>query len=509
MIWLRRILAIPLIIIFVVVFVLGLVLCHLSGTVGSAGFYNGQMRKAHVYTWLYDNLTPVVLDETEADAGGSSGSPFDTPEIRKEIVDVAEQTFPEEWLQGTFENATRQIFPYVEGDKNSLTITIDVESRIDPMARGIKSVVDNHTTEIYNYATDELIVPAVTESLGTSTTLPYGITLSDDNITFAVKQAMPQDWTITQFKNMVDAIAAYLKGDSATLDLTVDLTSVKSSAGTALSTLADTKLKTAFDSITTTCTEAQFLAQLNSLPQNTMPSCKPAGYNYSQFKSALETKMGMTFTQAVNQNVTNQIPGSYHFDDAQMREALGKDLAGALDSARKFIVDDHGQITDQTLRKSDNGSTSTGQDNFDKVRSAIHTVKMCIWALWLIAILLLVGIGFLCGRNWKSRLLWPLCVLFVTCLIFVIVIAVASSVVPDRVVPASERDATQVATLMADKGNEMAHNAINTFVGGLEVKLVLFIVFSGLAIAGVIAWMIVDRRRHQRLTQNDPQSPPA
>ena len=107
-------------------------------------------------------------------------------------------------------------------------------------------------------------------------------------------------------------------------------------------------------------------------------------------------------------------------------------------------------------------------------------------------------------------MLWPLCVLFVTCLILVIIVAVASSFVPDRVVPVPEgQDATRVATLIADKGNEIAHNAINTFVGGLEVKLVLFIVFSGLAIAGVIAWMIVDRRRRQRLTQNDPQSPPA
>ena len=37
MIWLRRILAIPLIFLFVLTFVLGLVLCHVSGTVGSAG----------------------------------------------------------------------------------------------------------------------------------------------------------------------------------------------------------------------------------------------------------------------------------------------------------------------------------------------------------------------------------------------------------------------------------------------------------------------------------------
>jgi hypothetical protein len=76
-------------------------------------------------------------------------------------------------------------------------------------------------------------------------------------------------------------------------------------------------------------------------------------------------------------------------------------------------------------------------------------------------------------------------------------------------VPSPEDDATEVGIMIADKGNDIANNAINTFVGGLELKLVLFIVFSGLAIAGVIAWMIVDRRRRQKLTQNEPQSPPA
>ena len=148
--------------------------------------------------------------------------------------------------------------------------------------------------------------------------------------------------------------------------------------------------------------------------------------------------------------------------------------------------------------------------NFNKVRHTIHTVRTWLWALWLIPILLLVAIGFLCGRNWKSRLLWPLGVLFVTSLILVMVVAVARTFVPDRIVDRPEgSDATQVGILMADKADEIVHNAINTLVWGLEVKLILFIVLSGLAIAGVIAWAIVDRRRRQRLTQYDPESPPA
>ena len=509
MIWLRRILAIPLIIIFVLIFILVLFLTHLSGTVGSAGFYNGQMSGAHVYEWVYDNLTPAVLDETGVES--PTDFPIDTPQLKEDIVVVAREAFPPDWLQGTFENATRQIVPYVMGDKDSFTITIAVQSRIDPMADGIKGVVDKHKEEIYDYVTDELIVPAMTEELGLGAALPYGITLTDEEISEFVADAMPQDWAIGQFKSIIDSLAAYLKGDVNNLNMNVNLTEVKSRAATALTTLADEKLEAAFNSLPS-CDLATFATELANLPPNTLPSCRPtgAGYDYNYFKQALEDHLDMTLAEAVDQNVIDLIPNSYRFDDAQLREALGEDMAKSLDDARKFIVVDQGRITDQDLRDSDNGSNDADTESFDNARHTIHTIKTWLWALWLVSILLLVAIGFLCGRNWKSRLLWPLSVLLVTCLILIIVVAVARTFVPDRIVDRPEgSDATQVGILMADKADEIAHNAINAIVWGLELKLILFIVLSGLAIVGVIAWAIVDRRRRQRLTQYDPTGPPA
>ncbi|MBN2098039.1 MAG: hypothetical protein JW753_00425 [Dehalococcoidia bacterium] len=506
MIWLRRVLAIPLIFLFVLTFVLGLVLCHLSGTVGSAGFYNGQMRKAHVYDWIHDSLLPAVLDEAGVES--PTDFPIDTPEMKEDILTVAETTFPPEWLEETFEGATKQIVPYVVGDRNSFAITIDVQSRIDPMADGIKDVVDGHATEIYDYVTSDLIVPAVTEQLALGTDLPYGIALTDEEITDVVAQAMPQDWAIAQFKSMIDSLAAYLKGDVDNMNLAIVLTDVKSRATTSLNVLTEKKLTDLFEGIQTTCaSEAAFLSGLNP---DTLPSCKPAGYNYSQFKQALEGEMGMTFAQRVKQDVIDLIPNSYYFDQSQLEEALGEDLADTLDSAREFIVDDQGQITDQDLRESDDESNVDEEEGFDNARQVIHSVKMWIWALWFISILLLVAIGFLCGRNWKSRLLWPLCVLFITSLIFVVVVAVARAAapIPDRIVERPEgEEATHAGILVADKADEVVHNAIDALVWGLELKLILFIVFSGLAIAGVIAWMVVDRRRRQKLTQGDSESP--
>jgi hypothetical protein len=502
MIWLRRVLAIPLIVIFVITLILALVLTHLSGTVGSAGFYNGQMRQAHVYEWVYDNLTPAALDEAGVEM--PTDFPVDTPELKRDIVAVAKQSFPPKWLQGTFENATRQIFPYVMGDKDSLAITIDVKSRIGPMADGINGVVDNHTQEIYDYVTDELIVPEMTKQLGLGAALPYGITLTDEEISDFVAQAMPQEDAIGWFKEMIDSVADYLKGDVDNLNLNINLTDVKSRANTALTTLANEKVEAVFNSLPTTCTESDFAIQLANLPPDTLPTCRPSGHLYEDLPVAMQNEISMTIAQAVDQNVIDLIPNSFQFNDAQLRESMGADMEETLDSAREFIVDDHGQITEQNIGK------ASDRAEFDDVRHNIHTVRAWLWALWLIPILLLVAIGFLCGRNWKSRLLWPLGVLFVTSLILVMVVAVARTFVPETIVDRPEgSDATQVGIVVADKGNEIVHNAINTVVSGLEVKLILFIVLSGLAIAGVIAWAIVDRNRRRRLTQHDPEGPPA
>ncbi|MDM7999834.1 MAG: hypothetical protein QUS33_07520 [Dehalococcoidia bacterium] len=506
MIWLRRILAIPLIILFVITFVLGLVLCHLSGTVGSAGFYNGQMRKAHVYVWVHESLLPAVLDEAGVES--PSDFPVDTPELKQDILVVARAAFPPEWLEQTFKGATKQMVPYIVGDKNSFVITIDVRSRIDPMAEGIKDVVDSHATEIYDWVTEDLFVPYATEQLALGAELPYDIAFTDEEIRGLVASAMPEDWAIAQFKSIVDTLAGYLKGEINSLNLSVSLTDVKAGATTYLNDLTDEKLTAVFESIEATCaSEADFLATLNP---DTLPSCKPAGYTYSQFKQALEMQMGMTFEQRVKQDVIDLVPNSYVFDESQLREMLGEDMVDTLTSAREFIVVDNGQITEEDLRKSDDGANDAEEEDFDNVRSAIHTVKMFIWVFWLVSILLLVAIGFLCGRNWKSRLLWPLCVLFVTSLVFVILVGVARAVAPleERMVERPDgEDATQAAILLSDKADEIAHNAVNALIWGLELKLILFAVFSGLAIAGVVAWMIVDRRRHQRAVQNDPQSP--
>ncbi len=521
MIWVRRILAVPLIFLFVITFLVAMLLTHLSTTVGSAGFYNGQMHQANVYTWVHQELTPAMLSDTGEQS--PTDFPIDDQQMRQDMAGVLQQAFPAAWLETTFEGFTGQMVPYFVGDRDTFVVAIAVKDRIDPMVEGINGVIDDHGDEIYNYVTEDLMVPAVTDEFGNGAQLPYGITLTNQEITDLVTASMPQTQSVVLgwFKDMIRVMADYVKGDVNSLDLVIDLTQVKAQAVTAANQLVDQRLQGAFNSMPATCTEMQFLAELPTLPEDQLPSCRPAGYSYAQFKYALETHIGRTFSQAVDQEVTARIPASYQFNNDQMRETLGEDTAKSLDDARKFIVEDQARITDQNfqdLGKSDDDPTgmSTAQENedFDKARNAIHLVKVLTPVVWLASMLMLVGIAFLLGQSWKGRLLWALGTFLVTSLVFSVAVGGVNAVapIPDRIVERPEgQDATQVGILMADKGDEIVHNTINSLIWGLEVKFIICLVVAVVVTAGVIAWYLYDRKRRQTAatTVIDPGSPPA
>lgn len=525
MIWVRRTLAVPVIFLFVITFLAAMLLTHMSGTVGSAGFYNGRMDQAGVYDWVHQELTPAMLSDTGQES--PTDFPIDAPRMRQDMAGVLQQAFPASWLKSTFEDATGEMVPYLVGDRDTFVVAIAVKDRIDPMVDGINDVIDDHGDEIYSYVTEDLMAPAVTEELGNGAALLYGIALSSQEISDIVTDSMPQgqavvlDW----FKDMVAAMADYVKGDAASLNLVIDLTQVKAQAVVAANHLVEEKLRNGFNSLPAGCSEAQFLAELQGLPQDalSLPSCRPPGYSYEQFKQALETRMGRTFAQLVDQEVTARIPGVYEFDDDQMRETLGEDTADSLDQARRFIVEDQARITDQNLQDLGHSeddptgmSTAEKQEDLDRVRRSLHLVKMLTPVAWLVSMLLLVGAGFLLGRSWKGRLLWALGTFLVTALVFAIAIGVVAAVapVPDRIVERPEgQDATQVGIVLADKGDEMVHNAIDTLVWGLEVKYIICLAVSAVAMAGVIAWLLYDRKRRQGAgpasSVTDPSSPPA
>jgi hypothetical protein len=608
MIWVRRILAIPLIIFFFILFIVVLLVTQVNSTFANPGFYNDQLQRADMYNFVYDTALPAALDEIQTDQ--SSETPFDITNIKDEIVSAARKIVPPEWLQEHVETATNTIIPYfagktdsftytvafkdrvttaaqviksdmlqgdtftklyddgisyaadkmlenldkvpysitlskeqvenflraaapedwisseamaaidavtpyATGDSDHFTITIQLRDRVDPTAAAALELLKGQET--YNYLLDEIITPIVLENIGASINLGYGVTLSQAEIASAIKQVLPQSWVEARLGELINAIADYVKGEANTIQITVNLADRKAAALDVLTTLADQKLEARFNSLPV-CSMAQFLQIVQTLPPGSVPSCRPSGVSYQDFK----TTLGINVANSVGHAVGDNLPNQWVYTEADLRQSLGEDNADFLDKARDWVssgwtfsdadlIDKLDSDQEQTLNDArgwiENGYTLTETDlrdkiaetdadlnNLDTVRHRIDTGTTWLWAFWLLLFVFLILIAILCGRNWISRLAWGLAVLFVTSLIIYIAVSVTYSHVAAPRLENGVLDPAQyegVGAVMAEKGNEIIQNVASAFAWGIERTAIYFMIGSGVVLLGLIVWRVV------------------
>lgn len=607
MIWFRRVLTIPLIFIFVLLFVVTLLVTHVNGTLGSPEYYTDQLRQADVYNFLYDEVVPAALDEVEMD---EQDFEIDIPAIKDKAASTVREILPPEWLQAQVESAINTMLPYFVGDSDEFTYTLAAADRVEAAATVLKAdtlrseaftslyddaiayaagrVVDNlnkvpyrlvltedriaealdtvvpeewavsqtaeaidsmvpyltgdsdHFTititlrdrvdgaaaafvelfsgqETYDYLLDEMIAPTVAASVGTIVNLPFGVSLTQEEVSSAVKDVLPQSWVQAHLEEAVDGFAAYVKGEADSIEVVVDLADRKEIALQVLTELADTKLSELFYSLPT-CTMTEFLLAVRNLPLGSLPACRPSGIPYEQFKTAI----GIDIASTIDLMIGDQIPNQWVYTDADLRASLGEGNEDVLDKARDYVIggweytdadlrEDLGPDDEETLNDIrewiHDGYTWTDVDlreemgesdfeAFDDGRRWAGTVRDWLWALWVLPVLLLIVIGLLGGRNWRNKLAWALAVLFLASLAFFITANVTYDRVGEPELQEALMDLEEYEGLdatMAQKGNEIIENMADGFVSGIESKLIYFMIGSGVVLLGILALGLVRR----------------
>ncbi|MBT4513167.1 MAG: hypothetical protein HOC20_13285 [Chloroflexi bacterium] len=616
MIWLRRLLTIPLIILFLALFIMALIVTQFDNSFGNASFYNDQMEKADIYNSIYDDVLPAALDDVDKnDTKGNN--PVEFSPIREEIVSAASQILPPEWLQAQFESATNAIIPYLLGDTDEFTYTLPLRERVDTAIEVIKSDIlhgeaysslyddfidyaaeeilknlnrlpydltvsqddveaslkiavpeewlasqletalnqvkpyftnDSQTFTVsleivdivdaiasaaidivsgeatYEYLLDELITPTVEKNIGTVVDLPFGITLSRDEISSAIKAVMDQSWVDARLEEVVHNIAAYATGEIDTIDLTIDLTDRKATALEVISDLGDTKLKGMFNTLPQ-CSITEFASQLDSLSPNNLPDCRPAGVPYQQFKNLLGVNIDAIIANAVDELVGDEIPDRSVFTEEDLRKSMGEGNDDFLETAREYVsngwVFDEVDIVEELQPENidsfndirsyiGSGYTVTEEDlrdamfdndqtlnDFDDIREQIHDTRNLLWLLWIISILLLISIGFLGGQSWRSRSIWALAVLFGVFLIICIAISITDSQVdtPDIEDDIKISEFEALESVLGEKSNEVLDNLSSSMVCSIRNSMITTMAISIVVMLGIIGWSIYNNRR--------------
>ncbi|HUV53230.1 MAG TPA: hypothetical protein VMW64_09190, partial [Dehalococcoidia bacterium] len=217
MMWVRRIVAVPFIIFFFLLFLVVLVITQANCTLGNPGFYNEQLRQADIYNFLYDEALPAALDEIETNE--SSDFKIDLTEIKDDLVSAAREILPPEWLEERVESATETVIPYILGSTDSFSYTAKFKDRVETAAQVIKD--DILGGEAFNTLYDEAISQATDEVLKNMDKMPYMLTIDRAEIEDFLKTIADRDWIVSETNKAIDAVMPYFTGESEHFAITL------------------------------------------------------------------------------------------------------------------------------------------------------------------------------------------------------------------------------------------------------------------------------------------------
>lgn len=235
MIWLRHILAVLLIPLFIILFLVALLLIRVNSTVLSADFYVDQFRKADMFTFMYDKAAPAALKEANKDP---KKMPINVEKVGNKGVSLVREVLPPAWLEEQTEQVIFQVVPYMVGDKDGFAVDVKVADRVKTLGDVLKREIGGGDT--YNLLFDDVIAPALKDAFDKNSKLgdlPLGMTITSQDVVSTVREVLPPEWAKPRVANVVDQLVPYLTGESEHFAINIPVGDRIEAAGPALKKL--------------------------------------------------------------------------------------------------------------------------------------------------------------------------------------------------------------------------------------------------------------------------------
>jgi len=221
MIWLRRIIAIPLAVLFVILALLVLVAFRVNATIGNPDFYTEQLQQADMYRFIYDDVLPAALEESETD-GDTGGVSVILSPLKPHLVEVVRQTLPPEWLQAEVEQVINEVVPYVWGETDTFAINVQLKDRVVAGAEAIKDVL--HREDVFPVMYEQLIQSITGEVTSAEDGMPAMLAASGEGMEMMLRAVLPEDWLLEQLDSAIDEVVPYLTKETEHFTVQIELT---------------------------------------------------------------------------------------------------------------------------------------------------------------------------------------------------------------------------------------------------------------------------------------------
>ena len=208
LITLRRLFAVLLLPVFLVLFVATLTVFRVNATLLEADFYTDTFERLSVYEFLYDDALPFAIEESGVDLATLPLGLDLTPDG---VAGYAARVLPPDWLAENVGGAIAQAVPYLTGETDSFEITLRLDDRVEAADVVVRDLL--REARIHAYLLDEVVRPRLDESKETLFAgLPFNPGLTTDQILDGVKDVVPEEWLKERIEDVLDQVVPYAVG---------------------------------------------------------------------------------------------------------------------------------------------------------------------------------------------------------------------------------------------------------------------------------------------------------
>jgi len=211
MIWLRRLISIPLIFLLILFFQISATTHFAASNLIAARFYLDNLASSSAYSFLLNDVPISVLEETRSNS--------DQPDISmalntldmsdKQIVDSLNRIVTPTWLQETVESQVNDVGNYLTNNVDEFTIDISIRDQTKQASEELKSLIRN--SNLHDFIMDSQIKPLTANTVQEE--WPLGIKVSEERLLIAIKAVATKQWVSKQADNALDEIIPYLVGE--------------------------------------------------------------------------------------------------------------------------------------------------------------------------------------------------------------------------------------------------------------------------------------------------------
>lgn len=223
MIWIGRIISIPLGLLLLVLLLLTLFTMQVSDTFLNPSYYTEQIVEADLYEFALNDLLTSALDETR-DLPPSEFSldenPIKTSGLSTErIVEAINRAVPPEYIQDLVEQSFDQFGGYLTAERDEFELTLRAGEQVATIVDEIKLLLGE--ADAYSIFFDEAVEPEILYAVQVE--LPLGAKASPNQLVQAAQRIVPADWVLQLVEDTLDEVTTYMIGESETFEISINL----------------------------------------------------------------------------------------------------------------------------------------------------------------------------------------------------------------------------------------------------------------------------------------------